>query len=322
MTKEKKFDTKRLLKLAGNIITVIVFVFIIRKLMSFDIDYRVYFSLEKLPWILLFVVIGLLSLFLNQLSWKIMLEHISQKKLPFTKSFRIYIKSNLGKYLPGNVMQYAARNVLGREFGISQTSIAMSSVLEVISVIVTTLILSIILGSKYIFKVLSTFVDNYSTELLVILFLFLIMLGLLILYLIYKKFPKFFSELKGMMTIKGIVTLFKSIFIISLSFLLNIIILVYVVGFSTKITVSLLINISIGFIMSWFVGFISIGSPGGIGVREAVLSMFMAPIIGESAILSASLFQRFLMILTDVLAYLLSKISITESILNYIDRNN
>lgn len=58
------------------------------------------------------------------------------------------------------------------------------------------------------------------------------------------------------------------------------------------------------FAISWFLGFITPGSPAGIGVREGVTILLLSNYLGEPASLAISLIMRVITVTGDVLFYL------------------
>ena len=55
-------------------------------------------------------------------------------------------------------------------------------------------------------------------------------------------------------------------------------------------------------------GFVTIGAPGGIGVRESVLLMLLSGTLGEGHVLVAALFLRIISILADVSVFLIVRL--------------
>lgn len=302
---ENKFNFNKWLKLGGNILTIIVFIFIAKSLLSFDIDYSVYFNLKSILYILLFILVSVCSVILGSINWKLLLSCSSGQKLPQKEITKVYVKSNLGKYLPGNVMQFAGRNILGKNLGITQTSIAISSVLEIIMLCITSAVWSILLAGEQFISIVSYYVSYFGLNKVLFISFFLLLLGTIILFIIYKKFRKFFSEIKSLFSLKNIPYIIKSFALLSTTMLLNGFILTMIVGFSEAISIKSFLTITVAFIISWLVGFVIPGAPGGIGVREAVLSIVIGNAFGEGVILSAALLQRFILILADVLSYIL-----------------
>jgi uncharacterized membrane protein YbhN (UPF0104 family) len=64
------------------------------------------------------------------------------------------------------------------------------------------------------------------------------------------------------------------------------------------------------FAISWLLGFITPGSPGGIGIREALLVTFLAPIYGNAIAIWLSIVLRIITTLGDGIAFLIG-ISLT-----------
>ncbi len=125
----ERFD--KLLRSCGYILTAIALLYLATIIAHFDwhalalhhpvasIAYIVLFGL----WAALFVVIGAYT-------WKLILEFINGSPVPAGDVFQVYLKSNIAKYLPGNVMHFAGRNYLGNKLGWNHSEMAFSSFLE------------------------------------------------------------------------------------------------------------------------------------------------------------------------------------------------
>ena len=57
------------------------------------------------------------------------------------------------------------------------------------------------------------------------------------------------------------------------------------------------------FSLSWVIGFITPGVPGGIGVREAMMLMFLTGIASEEKILTSAIIYRIISVLGDLCSY-------------------
>jgi len=100
-------------------------------------------------YIILFGIFASFFVLINAYSWKLILEFVNGDSLAIKDIFQVYLKSNIAKYLPGNIMHYAGRNYLGNRLGWKNHEIALSSILEYIfntCTIVTIIIIFIILG--------------------------------------------------------------------------------------------------------------------------------------------------------------------------------
>ncbi len=52
--------------------------------------------------------------------------------------------------------------------------------------------------------------------------------------------------------------------------------------------------------LAWMAGYLVPGAPGGLGVREAVMLLGLAPTVGEPSALAAALSYRMVTVLADV----------------------
>ena len=81
--------------------------------------------------------------YISSAAWKQILEFLGGRKFFYAEIRNVYVRSNIAKYLPGNVMHFAGRNVLGKKFGFSQFDMALSTVIEVISLLFTACVWSL-----------------------------------------------------------------------------------------------------------------------------------------------------------------------------------
>jgi glycosyltransferase 2 family protein len=122
---------RTVLKPLGYVVTALSLVYIVNIFLHFDwraLHFQnpllsVAFILGFGVWASLFVLVGAYN-------WKLILEFLSGAALPARDVFTVYLKSNVAKYLPGNVMHYAGRNFLGSKLGWNNSEIAFSSLLE------------------------------------------------------------------------------------------------------------------------------------------------------------------------------------------------
>jgi len=57
-------------------------------------------------------------------------------------------------------------------------------------------------------------------------------------------------------------------------------------------------------LLSWVIGYIIPGAPGGIGIREMILMVLLKDMYNENIVAMAPIFFRVIGIISDVLAYL------------------
>lgn len=298
----------KIIKYFGYLIMLASFCYLLRVLLSLDLHLLTFkkntFSIGSL--ILLSIGYALFIIPISSYSWKSIIEFLSQERISGKEAFRIYAQANIAKYIPGNIMQYIGRNYLGTKMGLKHSDIAFSSFIEIALTVATGFIL-------FFFINIVTFVSILQNPLFQInfklcLFYFLIfMTGLLVLGIFYKKkgLPEHFKKLKLKKSIifsTKIFFIYSSMFIILGFFLIHILHTVLDASVKPK---DFFLVIS-GFIISWFFSFAAPGVPGGLGVRESLIVLFLSPLYGQEKSLMASLLLRFVMIFGDMIAFLLT----------------
>lgn len=310
----------RIARPAGYLVTALSLLYLAGILWRFDwhtLQFRN--PLVSLGILLLFGVWASLFVVVGAYNWKLILEFVNGESLPARDLFRVYLKSNIAKYLPGNVMHYAGRHYLGSRLGWKNGEIAFSSLLEYIfGSALTGLIILVLLGTGLVTVPpgLSLAVDigkvvRYGavavTLLLVAVYLYR--------YLACNERPieataalrdgsrRFFTP--------GFLLLCARMFAISLGcFILNCCFYVslcdLLLGF--PIRPADFFNANAALSIAGYASIITPGAPGGIGVKESV-SLLLLSAYGyprEGLALSLVVF-RIACVLGDLLPYLLVK---------------
>ncbi|GHU52259.1 hypothetical protein AGMMS49975_07680 [Clostridia bacterium] len=292
---------KRILHFAGTFLMLAAFVFIIKKFMSFEIDWREFAKPEYLAVIALLSLLHSFSVSLGAFSWVISMRYFSGKQIPFVDAFYVYAKSNLGKYLPGNVMHYANRQIFGTAIGLKQSEIALSSVSEIIYIIVATVVVSAAFGGRAAIDIARKIFPDPN---LLVMFWAAALAGvvfILLPWLIFRK-NKVFTDLTALIKNVGFLKA-------SLKSTLICCVTVFILGLSLFAVFSL--NAGAGEFqivvasssVSWIIGFLTPGVPGGIGIRETVLTLMLSGVYSAAVILLAAVTQRVIMIFGELLAF-------------------
>lgn len=297
---------KKALNLIGKLLTLLAFVFIGIKLAKADIDLSSVNSVGKLiMFSLIGVVICTVTVFLLGIAWGrfvSVLGATAQSKKVIYDAAIVYSKANIAKYIPGNVFQYVERNVFLNNSGLDQAGIAAATVSEIAGLVFTGIILCITLSYSKIRRVCSELI-TLPMMLTAIAIIIIAIAAVTIICLKSKKIREVLGRIMSRNFLK--------------TFLLNILIYALVLimlGSTLLLTaqgMNLALNIS-GFeliavyIISWLAGFIIIGAPGGIGIRELVISLLIADTALSGPILVAAVIQRIVTIIGDVAAYLIS----------------
>ncbi len=96
------------------------------------------------------------------------------------------------------------------------------------------------------------------------------------------------------------------------------ILLYWAVTSNTEIVLGNILTISGIYLISWLIGYVTPGAPGGLGVKEAVMVFLLSGIMQESDIILSAFILRFCNIIGDFLAFLLNKIINKTNKIEYI----
>ncbi|WP_268040817.1 lysylphosphatidylglycerol synthase domain-containing protein [Clostridium aestuarii] len=287
-------------------ITLICFIFIVKMILSVNIDWNIINNREQ-KWVLIILlsVLSAGSLYLVAYGWSILVKFIETKDIKNNILIFIYIKSNIAKYLPGNIMNLVGRNVLAGKLGFKQISIATSTVMEIIIFGCTTMMLSFLFSItklKDVFNLIQKYID-YKFIVVIILVCSLLIIFMIV-YMINNK-NQCIKEIKKYVTTSFLKLSIKLVFLYSIYFIFS--------GIMLGIVLKNILNVSIGFvdffqiigiyIISFFVGYITPGAPGGMGVREAVLIVLLTNVIGSDLATIASIIHRLITIIADIIIY-------------------
>ena len=222
---------------------------------------------------------------------------------PLVAAYAAWARSQIAKYLPGNVFHYATRQVLGRGLGLSHRALASSAVFEIVSTVLAALVLSSIAfaGGR-----LPPWVPMGLTVLLVA------TIALLLLRRfaepLARRWPLLGPAVAPLseLTPSRLVSLVGPAFVLHGAFFVG-------TGF---VLYGLLVRgwplqqidpqtVILSYAAAWLLGTVAPGAPGGLGVREAALAIALGPSLGAANASALALVLRLVTTLGDVLTALL-----------------
>jgi uncharacterized membrane protein YbhN (UPF0104 family) len=293
---------KKIAKFLGNVLAVLGLYFVIQRILNSGATFGLLFSFKN--GVLLLSLSTLLGLMVvaNSIAWKELLYVISGKMISLRQIYAIYAQSSIAKYVPGNMMHFVSRNTLGVDLGISQGSIAVSSVFEVLLKIAAAVLLAgtlFFLSPQSYLKLFSLSRFDLSPTAIISLLFFFAVLGIVLSGLILNK--KNWPSNTGQVLL--VVLIYLAVFGAN------------VLGFFGSLSMSsidlawsdLLVAGGV-YILSWLLGYITPGAPGGLGVREALLLLGLESIIRPDQLAIVLIVSRLLTILGDVLGFIFSKL--------------
>jgi hypothetical protein len=237
-----------------------------------------------LPTLPLLIMLNLFSLLLGIYAWRMMLQHYSTERLNYRTAYYYFSKTEISKYLPGNIFHFVGRQALASRIGISQKQMAKISLLH------SLLLLSATVLSSTFFALFSPDIPGYILTLMGL----SCIIALVVTAYMYPSFP---------IGKKNMMNLYLSISIAFQGVMLAVIIYVL----QDDMSLGLFFECTGIYIISWLIGFATPGASGGLGVREGAfiaISAFLHIDISTEIIIFSVLLVRFINILVDMLMYL------------------
>ncbi len=294
---------KKYYKVIGTIVTVIALVFVVKKIVTMDVDWSMFASGRIIALIGGCVLVQTAVILFMSMPWVRFVRILSGTNIPMKDALPVYTKSNLMKYVPGNIFQYVGRNQLAADLKISHVDVACATVLDIVCSMVTPLLLIVVLMGKNMMELIRT----YSTNFLLVLGAGIAVLVLLFLLLRWKfrePLQRYFEKYRKLLNRKilirvlGVFLLYVAQYIISTA--------MYAVPavFLFDVPAEKL-GLFLGtYLFSWIIGFITPGAPGGIGIREAVMMLMCGSFLDTNTIMLYAVTMRLISTFGDIAAFL------------------
>lgn len=293
---------RKTVKISGNIIMLLACIFIISRFCRYSgqIDWK---QLADNKWRLGIAVSGYTVIMLfSPVTYKILLGITADTDIPFRKIRYIWCKSNIYKYLPGNIFQYVGRNELAVGTELKHSEVAAATVLEILVTVVSSVAVTLLLVWD---DAAAWIVLHVDTGLVLKISSVSVLLIILISFLAGKKLRGIKNELVSLLTVKNFVRLLEAAGYFSAILLLDGVLFGYVfIVTGRPLTMDEMVTVAGLFALSFCVGYVTPGAPGGIGIREAVLLFSMGDILGNSCVVTAAVVFRVISVAGDVLAFL------------------
>lgn len=277
---EKK---KRLLHWCGSILAIIGVIFVGVRLHAYSIDLN-FSRLTSFNWAgiaALSCAYGSANLLLA-LAWRQILSITGHPSSRF-EAIKIYGRSQLAKYVPGNIFHLASRQVLGMANGMPAKALAKSITLEL-----GLLFLSCI---HFFWLTFPLWISNPPKS--VGLVAFLISITFFSIYL-NKKINR--SALFAFLWQIGFFMASSIIFVF----------LLILTSEHENLAIQHYFAIGGTYIAAWLAGLLVPGAPAGVGVREFVLLFLLETIIKDVDLIMAILLSRVVTVNGDLLFFLIS----------------
>ena len=223
-------------------------------------------------------------------------QSVGQTKLSWVDCWSLYGKTQIAKYVPGNFFHIAGRHMLAVRKGIPQLTLLTAATLEIVFVLISAGLLSLIAAGT-ILEVVDIPALFWGIVGLVV---FCILSGCLLC-----RSPKFKQIVCGLRWRHLLVSITFYFMFFSASALLFFLIMVFAAE-SASVVVGQWYLVAGGYAFAWGVGFVVPGAPGGLGVREAILVVFLQSSFPAGLILLSSIAFRLVTTGGDVVFYLIA----------------
>ena len=302
---------KKYIKIAGNILMIASFAFVVKKLLDMDISLSQLSSGRVASAAGICFVVQTLIIVCSCFPWLMFTRSLSGVRIPFSAAIPVYTRSNLYKYIPGNVFQYVGRNQLAAEMSISHVDVACATLLDIFFCVFWTGVVSaVLLGSS-----IAGLLGKYGGRLAAVIIAGAVLAALLAAVLLIKfrqkvagylaRYSKAFEKGRRGQFMSGI-----GYYIIHncVSAGMYFACAALVVPDASAGELAVLTG---AFMFAWIIGFVTPGAPGGIGIREGVM-IFVSGEKFQDRIILFVLAIRIASILADIAAFLIFCVSVKK----------
>lgn len=292
---------KALRKVVTIVIILVIFYFLITGLIK---------NWQKIPFDslrfdLLSLLISFIFLFITFAlfiqGWRSIIHEFGQN-VGFRKAFWIMSSSQMAKYVPGGIWFALGRVYLGRTEKLKGEIIALSVVIET--------------GLTFLVGILLFFIAlGLSNRDIIVNFLFIIPIFFVFLIALY---PPVLNKLMNIglkflkrpainLKISYIHLLKLSVFFLGL-WVAQIIGYYFLINSIMPIPFYQIFSLAAAYTLSWMAGFIVVIAPGGLGVREGMMSILLSPILPAPLAIAISFIARVWITVFEIMTFFIGVI--------------
>lgn len=261
---------KRLLPILKIVVTLAALFFIVRAVVRNASALRA-MTVDLHPWP---VILALLCSVLTSVLISVLWTAVVRPGWPFDRRFNFaYAKANLIRYIPGNVLGLGARVLFANRLGIPKKDGSLSIAIEGILLMLTAGALSFLWLRPWLTPVA-------------------IIGCLAVVWLLSRNF-RHRSPVPPPRSAVAIATAY-------LGYGLGLGIALFSLARASSVSIGFTTAIGV-FSLAWFLGYASLLTPSGLGVREGTIVLFLAPMIGTVPATFLAIGSRLAIIVSEVL---------------------
>jgi uncharacterized membrane protein YbhN (UPF0104 family) len=249
------------------------------------------------PWLLILSLLVLGgTIFFMIVLWRWLLARLGGK-ISLSSAFRIFSISSLGRYLPGKVWQVVGMVYLGRKEGVRAEVGVWAALLAQILAVLSGFLVTIAALFAEQKRMLAPLLDRLGVESISLWWFILPLVVILVLL-----HPRILERITNLLLklFKREPLRFKLSYMGLLGFFLLYVLswLCYGTAFYlflasvNPLPISDWVIVTGGFAAAYIVGLLAVFVPGGLGVREGILALFLAGLVGSGVAAALSFGQR------------------------------
>lgn len=305
----KSQNRNKLFKILGFFLLVTSLFYLIKTISDFDFLFsEIILIVQSNPLTIVFsILLYVLTYILGSFVWSLWVQKLDDNKKQEFSGYlllmAVYFYTNLQKYIPGNIFQFVGRNLMGSQYGFGHIALFTASIFEIVISIGSGLLFVLIM-TPYFWQELQQIEVLYSTKVLKILTFSVLGIVLSVCVWFFKTkrltlrdISCYFHNYSNCLAISIVAFLIT----FGLFGLINLILFnsFFDLGFSYKNFAIL----AFGFSISWLIGFVVPGSPGGVVIREAAFVLLLNGLVAEKELVYVIIFIRILGIVIEVLLF-------------------
>jgi hypothetical protein len=245
------------------------------------------------------------------LAWILIVRSCALEPVRRLPLLRIFLVVQVGKYLPGNFAHFVGQVILAKRQGLSSSLIIFTMFVEMAWFVAIAALLGVAslatIGSQYLGRI-PQIPSGWFLGFLVLLTL----LAPLAAHRIFERLALWWSDRKGIQ-----VSNFRQPDARTMALVVPLLVINYLLaGWILQLLATNVFARDTGgifllsgiFALAWVVGFITPGSPAGLGVREVILISATTPIYGIDTAVGVSALLRLVTVAGDGLAFLVAAV--------------
>ncbi len=287
---------KQIKKLLSLLIVIIIFLFLTKNLVV---------NWSKIPfddlhfnmWFLIISLFALLVHFLSySKSWQKIMCMLGSS-ISFTQSSWMISTTQIAKYLPGRIWYMIGRVYVGKKEKMSSKNLAVSMILETCLLIISSSII-------FLFSVIV--VGSYGLASLSICLILLVIAIVILNPHILSRVVNFLLKILKKPNIKITIS-YSQILKLSIYFfglwIAQIIGFYFLINAIYPMPISKIFTLSAAYTLSWMTGFVVIFAPGGLGVREGMMTLLLSSILPTPLAIAISFISRVWITLFEIVIF-------------------